>query len=261
MHRIVVERSLDGLGGFNRAQIEDERAKWDFITDNPTQQSVLQRLEDHRLLRGSLQAFELDAHVFARRAEAFETIMSRPALWREFTGALLAAGDYARIRNDRDLQFGSPTLEGPWRLLLTGTFRSTLENTSKTLGTVLDSIAASNVDVAAELQRIQQRFLHARQVEECYDWRYYLVRYAAMREGDSGIYASPSGRMEYSICMLNKTQMNGLYRDPYLLAVVGEAHAQASVDGGTNGGPWFRGGYAPTNGGCICHEAPPDCAA
>ncbi|HSH60217.1 MAG TPA: hypothetical protein VK988_11365 [Acidimicrobiales bacterium] len=241
--RVVVKRSLDGLVGFNRAQIEDERAKWDFITDNPTQQSALQRLEDHHLLRGSLRAFELDAHVFAERAEAFERIMSSPSLWREFTGALLATGEYARIRNDRDLQFGSPTLEGPWRLLLTGTSRSTLENLSKTLGAVLDGIPPSDADVADELRLIQQRFLHARQVEECYDWRYYLVRYTAMRDGQSGIYASPSGRMGYSICMLNKTQMNGRYRDPYLLAVVSEAHAEASVDDAADGGPWFRGGY------------------
>ncbi|MDM8523008.1 hypothetical protein QUF80_06500 [Desulfococcaceae bacterium HSG8] len=43
------------------------------------------------------------------------------------------------------------------------------------------------------------------------DWRYYLVKYPAMREGASGRYAiSPSG---YSVCM------RGYYRDPYLLAV------------------------------------------
>lgn len=241
--RVVVERSLDNLVGFNRAQIEDERAKWDFVTDNPQQQAALQRLEDHPLLRGSLQAFELDADLFSKRAEAFERIMADGALWSEFTGALLAVGNYARVRNNRDLQFGSPTLEGPWRLLLTGTFRSTLENVSKALGAVLDRISASEVGLAEELRSIQQSFLHARQVEEYCDWRYYFVRYAAMREGDSGIYASPGGRMGYSICMLNKTQMNGHYRDPYLLAVVREAHAEVSVDGGTRGGPWFRGGY------------------
>lgn len=243
VRRVVIQRTLEDLAGFNRAQVEDERAKWEFVTNNPTLQSELQRLEDHPLLRGSLQAFELDPHTFAQRAEAFELIMSRPGLWKDFTGALLAAGDYARVRNDRDLQFGSPSLEGPWRLLLTGTFRSTLEKTSKALGAVLDSLASSDADPAEKLLDVQQQFLHARRIEECYDWRYYLVRYAVMRDGQSGIYASPGRLMGYSLCMLNKTQMNGLYRDPYLLAVISEAQAEASVDEGTTGGPWFRGGY------------------
>lgn len=50
------------------------------------------------------------------------------------------------------------------------------------------------------------------------DWRYYLVKYEVMREGDSGRYAfSPSG---YQACMLDKWQFNSNYRDPYLLALV-----------------------------------------
>ena len=39
-----------------------------------------------------------------------------------------------------------------------------------------------------------------------------------MREGASGIYASVGGNMGYLVCMLDKTQMNGRYRDPYLAA-------------------------------------------
>lgn len=63
-----------------------------------------------------------------------------------------------------------------------------------------------------------------------------------MREGASGIYASLGGAMGYRICMLNKTQMNGKYRDPYLTALVREAGAGSDVDDGESG-PFFIGGY------------------
>lgn len=50
------------------------------------------------------------------------------------------------------------------------------------------------------------------------DWRYYLVKYEAMRVGDSGRYAfSHSG---YQACMLDKWQFNSNYHDPYLSAFV-----------------------------------------
>ena len=60
------------------------------------------RLEDHPILRGSLQSFELDAATFEARAEAFDASsrMSATGLWS--TGALLATGRVpARGRRSR----------------------------------------------------------------------------------------------------------------------------------------------------------------
>jgi hypothetical protein len=75
-----------------------------------------------------------------------------------------------------------------------------------------------------------------------FDWRYYLVRYDTMREGASGIYASVGGNMGYLVCMLDKTQMNGRYRDPYLAALARQAGADAGfLENGT--GPVFAGGH------------------
>ena len=50
-----------------------------------------------------------------------------------------------------------------------------------------------------------------------------------MREGASGIYASVGGNMGYLVCMLDKTQMNGRYRDPYLAALARQVGADAGV--------------------------------
>ncbi|MFF0376128.1 hypothetical protein [Actinoplanes missouriensis] len=99
---------------------------------------------------------------------------------------------------------------------------------------VLDAVAAGT-SAEVSLREIRNAFVEARAHEENFDWRYYLVRYAAMREGPSGIYASVGGAMGYQICMLNKTQMNGRYRDPYLSALVREV--------GAFGEPVFIGGY------------------
>ena len=57
-----------------------------------------------------------------------------------------------------------------------------------------------------------------------------------MREGRSGIYVGANGALGYSICMLDKTQMNSLYRDPYLTAIHHESGAAAAINQ-----PWFTG--------------------
>jgi hypothetical protein len=236
VQHIIVDGSLDEIKGFNRAQAEDEQVKWAFLDRHPELAPALFRLEDHYLLRGSLQAFELDAETFEHRATAFEALMASSAHWRDLTGSLLAAGEYARHRNDRDLQFGSPSNGEPWRNLLTGTTRANLANTAKALGAVLDAVAAGT-SADDSLREIREAFVESRAQEENFDWRYYLVRYAAMREGPSGIYASVGGAMGYEICMLNKTQMNGRHRDPYLSALVRESQAFGGWE------PVFIGGY------------------
>lgn len=241
VERIITDGSLDEINGFNRAQAGDEQAKWAFLQEHPELAAVLFQLEDHPLLRGSLQAFDLDAATFAQRAAAFESLMAAPAVWRDLTGALLAAGNYARHRNDRDLQFGSPLNGEPWRNLLTGTSRANLQRTADALGKVLDAVAAGTTP-RDTLRQMQHEFISAREVTGEFDWRYYLVRYETMRRGASGIYASVGGNMGYLVCMLDKTQMNGRYRDPYLAAVAQEADEEAELSD-VPSAPVFTGGH------------------
>ncbi len=61
-----------------------------------------------------------------------------------------------------------------------------------------------------------------------------------MRQGASGIYASVGGNMGYLVCMLDKTQMNGRYRDPYLAALARQAGADAGLP---EVAPVFTGGH------------------
>lgn len=240
VERIVVEGELDDVSGFNQAQVEDERLKAAFLAEHPSLEPASYKLEDHPLLRGSLAAFELNAEVFRGRADAFEEIMATPAQWPLLTAALLAVGNYARPRNARDLQFGSPENDRYWRYLLTDASHAKLQNTRETLARLLDVVAGAGGSTVECLSAIRRDWLEAREKEGWFDWQYYIVKYDVMRAGRSGIYASVNGAMGYSVCMLNVTQLNSNYRDPYLLAIVRQSHAQDAIEGGADG-PWFTG--------------------
>lgn len=218
--------ALANLSPFNEAQIDDERAKASFLEAHPNLTDVVFDLEEHRLLRGSLVAFDLDAERLADRASCFETLMRDGRIWPVLTGALLATGDYSRQRKTRSFRFGSPKDDTWWRELLTGTKRSNLKNTSKILANLLDAVSASGESPADALEDIRKTWLSE---QDSYDWRYYLVKYSAMREGTSGIYFTEGGRMGFSLCMLEKTQLNSWYHDPYLHAIWKATKAKAAV--------------------------------
>jgi hypothetical protein len=210
------EAALAGLSAFNEAQIEDERAKAAFLTAHPELTSVVFALEDHRLLRGSLVAIELDAGRLAARAASFTKVMADRKHWLAMTGALLAKGDYSRQPNSRSFRFGSPEDDLWWRALLTGTRRANLNRTSKVLAELLDAISEADGGLPDVLREIRQRWIAE---QDAFDWRYYLVKYDAMRTGKSGIYFTVGGSMGFELCMLDKTQLNSWYQDPFLLAV------------------------------------------
>lgn len=229
----VLEEALAALSTFNEAQIEDERDKATFLKGHPELTEVVFELEDHRLLRGSLVAFALDADRLPARAACFKLLMAEERLWPALTAALLATGDYSRHPNPRSFKFGSPENDRWWRELLTGTRRSNLRATSEVLGELFDAVSDSDGDSAATLFEIREQWLTR---QDTFDWRYYLVKYDAMREGKSGIYFAEGGIMGFRLCMLNKTQLNSWYRDPYLLAVWRETGLKAAVRD-----PWFMG--------------------
>jgi hypothetical protein len=221
------DEALAELDTFNSAQIEDEQEKAEFLTNHPGLESLVFELEDSPILRGSLVSFELDAEAFASRARSFRLITADPSTWPAFTGALLACGDYSRIRGNRFIRFGSGTEIRWWRELLTGGTRSSLVSTAKPLGVLLNLLSDGDQVVADTLHAITERWLAA---QVSFDWRYYLVKYQIMRSGTSGIYTGLDGQMGYQLCMLNRTQMNSRYRDPFLSAIAEKAKAWQAVN-------------------------------
>lgn len=243
VHRVIIDGDLAGVEALNQVQRGDELEKRAFLDEHAELRSVVCALEDNPLLRGSLVAFDLDAARIGQRSEALDRALSTPETVQAFTGALVATGEYHRTIK-ASLKFGAPERSSRWRDLLTGASRADMESTRSVLATVLDAIATAGDDVPAALEAIASEFIQHADVQGRYGWRYYLAKYPTMRIGRSGIYRTPDATMGYSICMLNREQMNSNYRDPFLLAVVRQAGVEASVVDGEDG-PWFTG--AATN--------------
>lgn len=231
--RVITDGDLDEVKGLNQVQRVDEQEKREFLAEHPELEQVIHRLEDHEILRGSLVAFELDASRLASRAAAFEQAYSAGESLLPLTGALLAIEDYHRtIGTSRPaFHFGAPRRSSWWRQLLTGDSREGLATLVDALGTLLDGVAASTSSTIDVLEGIRTEWLARQDGSSGLDWRYYMVKYPPMRSGASGVFrGKPEGNLGYTIWMLDRENMQGSFRDPYLKAVaelsgVGEAAA------------------------------------
>jgi hypothetical protein len=241
VRKLILEGAIDSISTFNQAQVADERLKVNMLAVAPELERHLFHLEDHPVLRGCLAAFELDPAVFERRARTFHEIFGDAGVPPLLTGALLAAGDYSRRLNQRFFQLGSGANLAPWRDLLAGTGRAHLAGTRKALGHLLDAVAERRGDVRSALESFTVQWLDAIVHANGLDWRWYFVKYPAMREGRSGIYVGANGALGYLVCMLDRTQMNSWYRDPYLSAIQRESGSVGAIEERWPGGPWFTG--------------------
>ena len=241
VHHIVRHGAIDGVATLNQAAAADETLKAAFLAAHLELQPAVFALEDHELLRGSIAAFELDIADFETRASVFRDLMSQPELWSDLLAALLAVGEYQRRRtNSRPFLFGtnSERNEGAWRELLTGPPREALRPTREVLCEFLDRVAATPLSLIDAMTAITAEYVARCEVEARFDWRYYMVKYPAMREGGSSTYfAEPiqeaeQATMGFSLCMLKAggREINGYYRDPYLLAIHQQVGDTAVVD-------------------------------
>lgn len=229
--------SLDALETYNTNQVVDEEIKRSFLEQHPELEPSLHLWEDQSILRGTLAAFDLDSETIDGRARAFGEVF-RPENWQLLTGALLAVGEYQHDSPKWDFhQFGSPTTESVWRTVLVGRGdRENLERTGHVVSNLLDAFAKSDVPVDTFLHQTVDGLVADRLSRGELDWRYYLVRYPRMREGNSGIYYGAGGTLSYEMTMLRKTVQRSWYRDPYLYAIWREAGSPKQVPD-----PWFFG--------------------
>lgn len=237
--RLMRTGDLENLAPFNHQQADDELRKAKFYRTNPECAEAMYALEDHPILRGCLQAFDLEPDKLELRSATLIDIFSTPTVWPSLTGALLTCGDYYRAawRNGYKFLFGSPSHETYWRDLLTGPAASPIRKVTKPLAKLLDRLADRSDDISAELTRMTSDWVDEREREQNYDWRYYMVKYPVVRGGESGIFVSASADMGYELCALRRKQLNSNYRDALLHAIFVEAGSPSSdvYD------PWFTG--------------------
>ena len=96
------------------------------------------------------------------------------------------------------------------------------------LAELFDNLASAAPEALADvMKRIADAYLARCEAEKRFDWRYYMVKYPAMREEGSSTYFAEQPddaerpRMGYSLCMLRagRASLGSYYRDPYLLAI------------------------------------------
>ncbi|MEC5181258.1 DUF262 domain-containing protein [Arthrobacter sp. CG_A4] len=243
VERLIRRGAIEDLKGFNPDRVADEQLKREFLDAHPNQKVVLNQLEDHPLLRGRVFAFDLNPEVLEGHARSFAAI-TRKEHWPALSAALLAKGNYGYPIGNRAYQYGSmkEAQELRWREVFTHYGRGKNGELPSCLGTLLDEVGISTTTPAETLSGVANAFSQQRRSQEYLDWRYYVVSYADMREGDTGIYFGEhlpeSGKWGYSMCMLRTNSLTGgaRFRDPFLLAAWRESGVSEAVRS-----LWFSG--------------------
>ena len=217
VENIMAGGSLGGIQAFNQVQARNEEDKRDFLAKHPTLQEALHRLEDHELLRGGLTVFDLnpkqDAGIFEGRAAQFPALFAQP--YSQVAGALLALGHEGRgvKRNGgyRLAHLGAPKKSEPWENLFRARKGEKPHPSTSSLMALLDQKDMP----AAVMERLSS------DPDTAKDWRYYMVKYPAMRTGESGSHVIGPGE-GYAMCMLRGEfcDNRSYHYDSYLYALV-----------------------------------------
>jgi hypothetical protein len=207
--------------GFNEIQKQEEIDKIQWRVDNPQLIEIINKLEDHNLLLGSISIIELaNTDKFPLRAARFEMLFSGSINYLLISKALLAINDYSQLASWRFL-FGNEN-NSTWRELFTQSKkRKNFANTKDILHTLLDKMP--DQDIKAFLNNQIKEYLASTETQK--DWRYYFIKYPSMRMGNSGVYywqndPSRVKANQYDVIMMNTAlSLNGKHWNPFLYTV------------------------------------------
>lgn len=189
--------------GFNVRQKEEERNKKEWLITNSQFEDELFHLEDHTLLKGCIAVVDLsNSHNFKKFRLLFDNC-SKDLINR----ALLSIGDYSQFISWR-YQIGAKSNDSVWFDLFHPTKqRQGFDKTVKILNTLLDNTEESEINNQF-LEQLANKYLDNE--ETPFDWRYYLIKYSSMRQGNFGMYYWRSrAEKPYEIIMMNTEKSIG----------------------------------------------------
>lgn len=214
---------------------DDEERKRQFLESHPELEETLIRLENHPLLQGCLFSFDLDPERFDRRATTFHATFE-PNNWPLLTGALLTYGEYQQKDRWGTDYFGSPRSPEAWRRVFSYGGRAAQIKTREALMGLLDALAETPREaIPGELTRMIDGYVQNCRANGRYPWRYYLLAYPSLREGDSGYFVREAGSMFQAVA-LRRTRLSSKYRDMFIHAAAEESSGTLDADGW-----WFTG--------------------
>ncbi len=191
----MVERGGDR--GFAVRQKEEEQRKQNWLALNQDYANDLYRLEDHKLLHGSVAVIDLDTVDNFRKFRLLFHNCDKDSINR----FLLSRGDYSQTIGYR-VQLGSRNIESPWiNLFHSSSQRSSFANTKTVLNEALASLDETELTNSfLELQI--KSYLEDPLIPK--DWRYYLIKYEEMRKGRFAMFywENPEDK-NYDLIMMN----------------------------------------------------------
>lgn len=227
--RLILGGTLEGAHAFHQEWTADEQVKWDVMDAHPEVTAFLHQLEDNITIRGRLFALDI-ANVAAipARVTAFLAILD-PVLRDSLGVALLTKADYSRDMgwSGTRRQLGSSKSDDSWRDLFTAGSRASVKRVREPLMALLDDISrrleSGTPDAGAALDAIRSEWCAARERDQCFDWRYYLVRYPGARSsvGDGfyhGSYDASRGFAYAKLRILHGSNYTAYFTDALLMA-------------------------------------------
>ena len=202
--------------GYNVRQKEEEIKKMEWLKTNAQMEDELFHLEDHTLLKGCIAIINLDNHKNFEKFRLLFNVCEKDLINR----ALLTIGDYSQFIGWR-WQIGAKN-ESVWIDLFHPTKqRQRFDETTKTLNTLLskfDELSITNEN----LEQLINEYLNNPDTKK--DWRYYLVKYSKMRQGNFGMYYwkdwQNRSKESYEIIMMNtEKSIGGRNWNIFLLAL------------------------------------------
>lgn len=227
-----------GLPGFSKRAVSEELQKQRLIEGHPELAGLIQDLESHSFLRGSIDVFDLDSEKLEGRARAFLEGFADEGATARMVPALLAVGDYSRFytKNRKTFRLGAVAMPGmleSFQELFSSPLgskdsREHRDRMRRILMQTLDRVCTGRSG-AEGVSVLVEDFLRQREADECFDWRYYMVKYAPMRDAPLGLYYSEDPS-RYEMPKLLKTQINAFFRDPYIDTIAELAGIEESSD-------------------------------
>lgn len=240
VYSLVTEGRIEVKSRFNTRQLEEEKAKAELRTNFPDDSELhnaLDYLEDHPLLRGRLAVFSQQGYAgegfsFERQTvllgkRFFELAFGEtPIRYDTIVRGLLSQDDYA-LREGQRLYLGSKDAAKRQDIFATPDQEefSRVRNAVQSL--VAKTTAAKNgEDLERMIDTVADAWAKEQQDKGQMDWRYYFVKYPAMRPDyceTSGFYHWGYSPKSFVQLQLSRTTRRSWHWSPFLWAAYVEA--------------------------------------
>ncbi|WP_367388994.1 DUF262 domain-containing protein [Lewinella sp. LCG006] len=220
LEAFILDEDLEKVKNFKTDQIEEEKGKRRFITQNPPMEKVINSLEDSDIFRGCISIFDLDDSL-NERAPKFLNIFDEEEIKTDFinrSNLLLCFGDYSQ-KEGNWYNLLSPARVTLRRFFTTpgyGKEKQIFSNTKPVLMECLDFfIQNSSISIEQHLDSTLSAY-----ESKPKDWKYYFLKYPSFRIECHDGYYWWNEDTEYELWKMRRKRFNGFNWQPYLYEIV-----------------------------------------